>query len=64
MTHDEFVDYQLTVSNCVAAVERGMPRAEVRGVVLESTAPLFDGRADARPCGSSARSPAYAARRA
>lgn len=45
MTADEFADYQLTVSHCVAAVERGTPREEVRAWLLESTAPLFDGRA-------------------
>jgi len=45
MTHDEFVDYQLTVSHCVAAVERGTPRAEIRRWLLTSTAPLFGGAA-------------------
>ena len=43
MTQEEFADYQLTVSHCVAAVERGTPRAEVRVWLLESTAPLFAG---------------------
>lgn len=43
MTQDEFADYQLTVSHCVAAVERGTPRADVRAWLLESTAPLFAG---------------------
>jgi ubiquinone/menaquinone biosynthesis C-methylase UbiE len=45
MTHDEFVDYQLTVSHCVAAVERGEPRADVRAWVAETSAPLFAGHA-------------------
>jgi SAM-dependent methyltransferase len=43
MTHDAFVDYQLTVSHCVAAVERGAAEAEVRDWLLASTAPLFGG---------------------
>lgn len=43
MTSEEFVDYQLTVSNCVAAVERGTPRTEVHEWLLESTEPLFEG---------------------
>ena len=43
MTIDEFADYQLTVSHCVAAAERGTPRAEVRAWLLESTARLFGG---------------------
>jgi ubiquinone/menaquinone biosynthesis C-methylase UbiE len=41
MTRDEFVDYQLSVSHCVAAAERGTPRAELRAWLLDSTAPLF-----------------------
>ena len=43
MTQDEFVDYQLTVSHCVAAVERGTPRTEVRDWLMNSTTPLFAG---------------------
>lgn len=43
MTAEEFADYQITVSNCVAAVERGTPRAEVRDWLLSSTASLFGG---------------------
>ena len=43
MTRDEFADYQLTVSHCVAAAERGVPRAELRNWLLASTAPLFAG---------------------
>ncbi|MCU1467202.1 MAG: hypothetical protein JWM72_3130 [Actinomycetia bacterium] len=42
MTHEAFVDYQITVSSCVAAAERGTPRSEIRSWLLESTAPLFD----------------------
>jgi SAM-dependent methyltransferase len=42
MTIDQLVDYQLTISNCVAAVERGTPRAEVRAWLHDSLAPLFD----------------------
>jgi ubiquinone/menaquinone biosynthesis C-methylase UbiE len=42
MTLDQMVDYQLTVSHCVAAVERGTPRAEVRQWLHDSLAPLFD----------------------
>ncbi len=41
MTPDDFADYQLTVSHCVAAAERGTPRSEIRAWLLESTAPLF-----------------------
>jgi SAM-dependent methyltransferase len=45
MTAEAFADYQITVSNCVAAVERGTPRAEVRDWLLSSTALLFGGAA-------------------
>jgi ubiquinone/menaquinone biosynthesis C-methylase UbiE len=45
MTREQFVDYQMTVSHCVAAVDRGAPPAEVRGWLLESTEPLFEGSA-------------------
>ncbi len=45
MTQDQFVDYQLTVSHCVAAVERGTPRVEVRDWLMTSTTPLFAGAA-------------------
>ncbi len=45
MTQDQFVDYQLTVSHCVAAVERGTPRADVRAWLKQSTTPLFAGEA-------------------
>jgi ubiquinone/menaquinone biosynthesis C-methylase UbiE len=47
MSADAFADYQLTVSHCVAAAERGTPRAEIREWLLASTAPLF-GDAPAR----------------
>jgi ubiquinone/menaquinone biosynthesis C-methylase UbiE len=47
MTRDGFADYQLSVSHCVAAVERGTPRSEIRAWLLESTAPLF-GTAETR----------------
>lgn len=43
MTREEFVDYQLTVSNCVAAVERGTPRTEIHAWLFESTESLFEG---------------------
>jgi ubiquinone/menaquinone biosynthesis C-methylase UbiE len=43
MTREQFVDYQLTVSHCVAAVEQGTPRSEVRDWLLRSTEPLFAG---------------------
>jgi SAM-dependent methyltransferase len=42
MTRDEFVAYQLTVSHCVAAIERGTPRADVEAWLNESLDPLFD----------------------
>ncbi len=41
MTPDEFADYQLTVSHCVEAVERGTPRSEIRDWLMTSTAPLY-----------------------
>jgi SAM-dependent methyltransferase len=43
MTYEEFVDYQLTISNFVAAAERGTPRPELRAWLLDSTASLFAG---------------------
>ena len=43
MTLDQFVDYQLTVSHCVAAVDRGRPRAEVRAWLVDSLEPVFGG---------------------
>ena len=48
LTQEEFVDYQLTISTFVAAADRGAPRAELRGWLLESTAPLFAGVATRR----------------
>ena len=42
MTHEGLADYQLTISNFVAAAERGTSRAELRAWLLESTAPLFE----------------------
>ena len=41
MTREEFVDYQLSVSHCVAAAERGEARTDIQTWLLESTAPLF-----------------------
>jgi SAM-dependent methyltransferase len=41
LSHEQFVDYQLTVSYCVAAVERGTPRPEIREWLLASTAQFF-----------------------
>jgi ubiquinone/menaquinone biosynthesis C-methylase UbiE len=43
MTRDAFVDYQLTISNFVAAAERGTPRTELRDWLVTSTDPLFGG---------------------
>ena len=43
MTREAFARYQITVSHCVDAVERGTPRAEVHAWLLESMAPLYDG---------------------
>jgi ubiquinone/menaquinone biosynthesis C-methylase UbiE len=43
MTPEEFADYQLTVSHCVAAADHGTPRADLREWLLDSTEPLFDG---------------------
>lgn len=43
MTPEVFVDYQSTISNFVAAAERGTPRAELRAWLHESTQPLFAG---------------------
>jgi ubiquinone/menaquinone biosynthesis C-methylase UbiE len=41
LTHEQLVDYQLTISNFVDAVERGESRRELRAWVLETLAPLF-----------------------
>jgi ubiquinone/menaquinone biosynthesis C-methylase UbiE len=41
MTPEAFAAYQLSVSHCVAAVERGTPRSEIHEWLLASTAPLF-----------------------
>jgi hypothetical protein len=43
MTREAFADYQITVSNCVNAVEQGATRAEVHAWLLESMDPLYDG---------------------
>jgi ubiquinone/menaquinone biosynthesis C-methylase UbiE len=43
LTREQLVDYQLTISNFVAAVERGEPRAALRAWMLETLAPLFAG---------------------
>jgi ubiquinone/menaquinone biosynthesis C-methylase UbiE len=43
LTHEQLVDYQLTISNFVAAVERGESRAALRAWALETLAPLFSG---------------------
>jgi ubiquinone/menaquinone biosynthesis C-methylase UbiE len=43
MTHAELTDYQLTISNFVAAMEKGTSRAELEAWALETTAPLFEG---------------------
>ena len=43
LTHEQFCDYQLTISTFVAAAVRGTPRSELRDWLLESTESLFDG---------------------
>jgi hypothetical protein len=43
MSQNSFADYQLTISNFVAAAERGAPRAELREWLLNSTNSLFAG---------------------
>jgi ubiquinone/menaquinone biosynthesis C-methylase UbiE len=43
MTHGQFVDYQLSISNFVAAGERGVPEADLRAWLAETTVPFFDG---------------------
>jgi ubiquinone/menaquinone biosynthesis C-methylase UbiE len=45
MTREQFVDYQMTVSHCIAAVDRGTSPADVRGWLMASTEPLFAGSA-------------------
>jgi ubiquinone/menaquinone biosynthesis C-methylase UbiE len=45
MTHDQLTSYQLTISNFVDAMEKGVSRAELETWSLESTAPLFEGAA-------------------
>jgi ubiquinone/menaquinone biosynthesis C-methylase UbiE len=53
MTQHEFADYQLTLSHCVAAVDRGIPPAEVHAWLMDSTAPMFaDGPRTIRFLGS------------
>jgi SAM-dependent methyltransferase len=53
MTQHTFADYQLTLSHCVAAVDRGVPRAEVRAWIMKSTTPMFaDGPRTVRFLGS------------
>jgi len=42
MTHAQLVDYQLSVSNFVDAVERGEALAGVRAWVYETTAPYYE----------------------
>lgn len=41
MSHEQFVDYQLSISNFVAAVERGEDIEAVRTWLAETTAPYF-----------------------
>jgi SAM-dependent methyltransferase len=41
LTHEQLVDYQLTISNFVDAVERGESRRNVRAWALETLASLF-----------------------
>jgi SAM-dependent methyltransferase len=43
MTPAALADYQLTISNFVAAAERGVPPEELRAWIIESTAPFFAG---------------------
>jgi SAM-dependent methyltransferase len=43
MTHEAFVDYQLTISNFVAAADGGTPRADLRDWLFDSTAAMFAG---------------------
>lgn len=45
MTRDEFVDYQLSISNFVRAADSGTPRAELRAWLVDSIGPLYDGAA-------------------
>jgi SAM-dependent methyltransferase len=45
MTADTFAAYQLSISNFVAAAERGTPRDGLRAWLLETTGPLFAGAA-------------------
>jgi SAM-dependent methyltransferase len=43
LTCEQLVDYQLTISNFVAAVERGGSRDEIRAWALDTLEPLFAG---------------------
>lgn len=43
LTHEQFCDYQLTISTFVTAAERGTPRSELRAWLSDSTASLFTG---------------------
>jgi len=41
MTQQQFVDYQMSISNFVAAGERGVPRDELRSWLFESTSSFY-----------------------
>jgi SAM-dependent methyltransferase len=41
MTHGQLVDYQCSISNFVAAVERGTPLPRLRAWLLDTTTPFF-----------------------
>ena len=41
MTQEQFVDYQLSISNFVAAGERGAPQSELRDWLTTTTAPFY-----------------------
>jgi SAM-dependent methyltransferase len=46
MSPDALADYQLTISNFVAAVEAGTPRSELRDGIIETTEPFFAGHSE------------------
>jgi hypothetical protein len=46
MTADAFADYQLSISNFVAAAERGEDRNDLRDWIITTITPLYEGHAE------------------
>ena len=58
MTHEQLVDYELSISNLVAAEARANPREDLRAWMTETTAPSSTTASERAPCASSAPSSA------